>query len=187
MNDHFQELVRDAILSLPQDLKTVLRILEEPDLEDAHRVQCAGALLHVLSGVNSIPGAHGVLSYADDVLVLRIVLAAARDAQPGVIEGYADDAPELIGNLAHFEEVMRAQLGEAMPEMERAAQQVGKLTHQGHSAEQCALDTEAGTWLYDAVHAAIVEQLEFDDDDVTRELRRLDSLLEPLRARAMRG
>ena len=62
------------MMSLPQDMKAMLRIAEDPDLDDKSKVLACGALLHVLSGANAIPGVKGTLGFADDVLVLRLTV-----------------------------------------------------------------------------------------------------------------
>lgn len=187
MPDSFQELIGPAIVALPQDLKATLRLVEDPELDDASRVGLAGAVMHVLSGANSIPGVRGILAFVDDVVVLRLALEAASSRSPDVVAKHAAKEPEFIGNVATFLVVSRDFLGELMPLLEKATEQAQKLTHQGHGAQDCVFETESSTWLYDAVHAAIVEQFEFDEDEVMREVKRVGQLQQPLGSRAMRG
>jgi len=49
----FADVLREGMLSLPHDLKAVLRVVEDPDLDDAGRVLACGTILHVLSGQNA--------------------------------------------------------------------------------------------------------------------------------------
>lgn len=172
-------------MSLPQDMKAMLRIVEDPELDDEHRTLVAGALLHVLSGQNAIPGMRGLLAYVDDVIVLRLVLEQlARDA-PDVIERHRAESPELLEPLAEQMEAVRAYLGELLAVLEKACEGLPKLTHQGHSAEQCARDDDAGTWLYDAVHEALVQELDFDEDEVARAVKGIDQIVRPLQQRML--
>jgi uncharacterized membrane protein YkvA (DUF1232 family) len=78
--DGFMNAMIEGVLALPYDLKALLRLVEDPDLDDESRVEAAGGLLHVLSGSNAIPGVRGLLAYVDDVLVLRLLVE--RIAQP---------------------------------------------------------------------------------------------------------
>jgi uncharacterized membrane protein YkvA (DUF1232 family) len=182
--ERFVELTREAILSLPQDMKAVLRVVEDPDMEDDGRIAAAGALLHVLSASNAIPGARGILQYVDDALVLRLVLEQIQARFPEAMAHHHEESPELFEPLEEDLEVIRGYLGGSVTVLEQAAARVVKLSHQGHSARQCALDPDSTNWLYDAVQEAIVEELEFDEDDVARETRHMDDLVALLETRA---
>lgn len=173
----------EAILSLPQDLKTVLRVLEDPDLEDEHRVLIAGALLHVLSSSNAIPGMRGTLAYVDDVIVLRLALERLQNEAPELMGQQADDSPELFEPLGEQLNAIRAYLGELLVVLDRAVDGLPKLSHQGRSAKQCAEDPDTGAWLYDAVQEAIISGLEFDEDEVVRALRGIEQIKRPLEQR----
>lgn len=181
--DKFEEVMRDAILSLPQDLKAMLRIVEDPDLDDDQRTLAAGALLHLLSGQNAIPGMRGILAYVDDVIVLRLVLERLEKSAPDVMAQHREDSPELLEPLEGQLGAVRAYLGELLVVLDKACDQLPKLNHQGHSAVACARDPEASTWLYDAVHEALVDELDFDEDEVARELKSVDTIRRPLELR----
>lgn len=181
--ERFVEWVSDAMLSLPQDMKAILRIVDDPDITDEGRVMAAGALLHVLSAQNAIPGMRGVLAYVDDVLVLRIVLDRLRKQSPEAMARHAEESPELLEGLDDQLASARAYLGDGMQVLEKAVDEVSKLKFEGHTAEQCVRDPEGGNWLYDSVHEAIVESLELDEDEVTREMKRVDQILSQLRTR----
>ncbi|HJK98851.1 MAG TPA: hypothetical protein RMF84_16640 [Polyangiaceae bacterium LLY-WYZ-14_1] len=183
MKEKFAELVREGILSLPQDLKTVLRIVDDPDIDDDSRVTAAGAVMHVLSASNSIPGMRGILGHVDDVLVLRLALERIEQKNPEAMAAHREDSPELFADLDDQLEVIRGYLGELTKVLEKAVDGLGKLNHQGHPAARCVRDTDAGNWLHDAVQEAIVEQIDFDDDEVAREVKGVDRILPHLRTR----
>jgi len=177
-------MARDAIIALPQDLKTALRLVEDPDLEDICRKRVAGAILHVLSASNAIPGARGTLQHVGDILLLRIVLQRARESCDGWRDAYLADPSDLLASLDSELEVAKAFLGRGFEVLESAAEGVESLVHHGHSAAACVEDEESSNWLYDEVQEAIVERFEFDEDDVARELKEIDRIAGALLARA---
>jgi uncharacterized membrane protein YkvA (DUF1232 family) len=185
MDDRFAEMVAGAILSLPQDLKAVLRIVEDPEIDDEGRVAAAGAIVHVLSSANAIPGMRGILAYVDDVLVLRLILERLEKTNAEAMERHREDSPELLEPLEEQLEVARGYLGNLMTVLDQAAAKVHELKHEGYTARQCVSDEEAGKWLYDAVHEAIVEKLELDEDDVVRETKHVDQILPHLKSRVL--
>ncbi|MBN8611997.1 MAG: hypothetical protein J0L92_15495 [Deltaproteobacteria bacterium] len=166
--DRFSAAVRDGMLSLPQDCKAMLRLAEDPELDDVSRVLACGALLHVLSGTNAIPGAKGTLALADDVIVLRLVVERIATASPDVVKAHGDDDPEVYDAMREQMEVIRAHLGELMVVLDRAVDHLPKLQFEGHDAPGCAKDDESITWLYDSVHEAIIQRLEVREEDATR-------------------
>jgi uncharacterized membrane protein YkvA (DUF1232 family) len=179
----FEDVMRESILSLPQDMKTMLRVVEDPDLDDELRTLAAGAVLHVLSAQNAIPGIRGTLGYVDDVIVLRLVLQRLVHDAPDAMARHREDSPELFELLEEQLAKVRAYLGELLAVLERACESLPRLTHQGHSAEECALDDTASTWLYDAVHAALVNRLDFKAEEVARSMKSVDQILKPLQLR----
>ncbi|MCB9593206.1 MAG: hypothetical protein H6719_10780 [Sandaracinaceae bacterium] len=182
----FKDVMVEAIVSLPQDMKAVLRIVEDPDLEDAQRTLAAGSLVHVLSASNAIPGMRGTLAYVDDAIVLRLVLERlVRDA-PEAMAHHQEDSPELFEPLAAQMETIRGYLGDLLVVLERAVDTLPELTHEGHTPAGCARDPDDSTWLYDAVHGALVDELEFDADAVERALRQVDQIRRPLEMRLAR-
>ncbi|HJL19562.1 MAG TPA: hypothetical protein RMH99_28120 [Sandaracinaceae bacterium LLY-WYZ-13_1] len=181
--DKFEDAMREAIVSLPQDMKAMLRIVEDPDLDDDGRTLAAGALIHVLSVSNTIPGQRGLLAYLDDVIVLRLVLERLQKQAPDVMKRHSEESPELMGPLEDQMAAVRGYLGELLQVLDKAVDELPKLNHHGHSARDCARDEEASTWLYDAVHEALLVDLEFDEDDVARELKQVDRIKRPLEQR----
>lgn len=174
----------DAILALPQDLKSTLRIVEDAEVDDDSRVALAGALLHLLSAGNAIPGVRGIRQRVGDVLLLRLVFERIQGSSPEAFARHAEEENEMLAPLTHELATARAYLGEGMRVLEQFAERLDKANHQGHQARSCALDVEEGTWLYDAVHEAIIEELEFDEDEVERELRDVDRIRDALLRRA---
>jgi uncharacterized membrane protein YkvA (DUF1232 family) len=167
----FADVLREGMLSLPRDLKAVFRILEDPDLDDAGRVLACGAVLHTLSGQNAIPGTKGILAYADDVILLRLVVERLAKTSPDVVARHRADSAEELGPFEEQMKVVRAHVGDLMVVLDRAVDGLPKMAFEGHTAVECARDEEAATWLYGSVLEAITERLELDEDAVVRAVK----------------
>lgn len=182
--ERFVELMGDAVIALPQDLKAALRIVDDPQVDDESRVAVAGALLHVIGQETSIPGVRGTLQHVGSALLLRLVLERARKNAPEALARHTEESPDLLEPLEEQLEVARSYLGAGMSVLEALVEKVPTLNFKGHSAEQCVHDTESSTWLYDTVHVSLVETLEIDEDDVAREIKGADRIQKNLQARA---
>lgn len=185
--DRFGELMERAILDLPQHMKETLRVVEDPDVDDESRVALAGALLHILGRNTAIPGVREPLQYVGHAMLMRLALESAKGRSPDAIGTHAEGAPRLIGQLEECLQTARDFLGDGMSVLEKVRDGLPKANHQGHDAKACVHDEESSNWLYDAVHEALVETLEIDEDEVAREIKRVDQIQRSLQARAKRG
>lgn len=183
--DGFADAMRDAILSLPQDLKAMLRVLDDPDLDDSGRLLTCGALLHILSATNAIPGVKGTLALVDDVLVLRLALERIGKTQPEVVAAHHAHSPEIFDPWQGQLDAARSYLGEKMSVLDKAVDGLGKLNFQGHTARECAKDQESTTWLYDSVHEAIVAQFDIAEDEVARAVKNAHEIKSRLNQRVV--
>lgn len=179
--EQFHEFVRAAIVSLPQHVKAMLRMADDPDIPDEGRVLAAGAILHWLSGSNTIPGvSSGVLACLDDVLMLRLVHERLEAIAPEVVARHRADSPDVFASVAEDLALVRAQLGDGMGILARSLERLGKLKHRGRTAAQCVTDEAASTDLYDEAQSALVD-LDLDEETVARGLKGLDAIIENLR------
>jgi hypothetical protein len=176
----FVELMTPALTRFSQDLKSVLRIVEDPEVDDESRAAAAGALLHVILSSGAIPGVRGVLRHLGDVLSIRLMLNGVRERSPDAFQKYLEESPEMFEPLSDELDAMRAYLDDRVSVLEGVVEKFPKLNHQGHQATACVEDTESSTWLYDAVHEALIDEIDFDEDDVVRELKQVDRILAPL-------
>lgn len=181
--ERFIELMTPALTRFSQDVKSLLRIVEDPNVDDESRVAAAGALLHVISSTGAIPGVRGVLRHLGDVMVMRLVLDRVRERSPNAFDKHLAGSPEMLAPLSEELDAMRAYLGDRVSVLEKAVEKFPELSHQGHQAAACVEDPESSTWLYDAVHEALIAEIDFDDDDVVRELKQVDRILAPLASR----
>jgi uncharacterized membrane protein YkvA (DUF1232 family) len=181
--DSFVQLVREALLTMPQTLKAMLRIVEDTEVPDQGRALAAGALVHWLSCTKTIPGVAGVLSYVDDVLLIALVLARLESLVPAITTRYLADLPEPFTSPSAAVDRIRDYLGPVVPILEKAATELTKLKHKGRTVDQYIRDDQASNRLYHDVQSALVE-LDIEETEVLPALKGLDAIFEPLRRRA---
>lgn len=182
--ERFTDFLRAAIVSLPQHLKAALRLMDDPNIPDEGRIIAAGSVLHWLSGSNTIPGVRGgVLSYVDDVIMLRLAYARIESIAPEAMAKHCADWPELFGQVAEEVALVRDTLGAGVAVFDKALERIGQQKHHGKTAAQCVADEESGTMLYDEVQAALVD-VELEEEAIGRALKQLDPVLDGLRQRA---
>lgn len=179
--ERFVEFLKEAIIMLPQHVKGTLRLSEDPDIPDEGRRLAAGSLLHWLSGTNTIPGARGnILSYVDDVLVLRLAYERIAKLAPESMAGHRANAPELFAALDEELALMREYLGDGLQVIEKGLERLSQLKHLGRTAEQCVRDEESATMLYEEVQTALVD-LDLEEEEVARALKSIDPLIASLK------
>ena len=184
--ERFVEQMTPALIRFSQDLKSALRIVEDPEIDDESRLATAGVLLHVLFSSGSIPGVRGVLRHLGDVMLMRLVLNDVRDRSPEAFQKHLEQSPEMFEPLPDELEAMRAYLGERVAVLEAVLKKLPTMNHKGHQASDFTEDAESSTWLYDAVHEALIDEIDFDEEDVVRELKQVDRILGPLASRVGR-
>ncbi len=182
--ERFVELMGEAVIGLPRDLKSALRIVEDPEVDDESRIALAGALLHVISMETAIPGVRGVLQHVGSVIVLRLTLEDAVKRSP---EPMGAHTAEFFPNLEEELQVARAFLGEGISLLEAVVTSLPAMNHQGHEPKECVTDVDDSKWLYDTVHVTLVTKLEIDEDDVAREIKGADHIRKSLLARAKKA
>ncbi len=184
----FLSYLSQAIISLPQDMKTLLRIAEDPAIDDEGRTLAAGALLHTISAANALPQMRGQLAYIDDVLLLRIVIDRIIKKHEEISVTYGQEFPDLFGSLQDDLKATQDYLGPDLSQhLERVADAFPKISYQGHSANACVHDEEHGNWLYDSVYEAFVETIEINEEALSRDLKQLEPIIKQLKQRAEEG
>lgn len=180
--DSFVQLVREALLTLPQTLKAMLKIVEDPEVPDAGRVLAAGVLVHWLSSTKTIPSAHGASSYVDDVLLISVVLDRIMALAPETFAHHQADLPTIFAAPNDAVKIIRGYLGSAMTVIDKTAAEVDKLRYKGRTVEQYVSDEQTGDRLYQEVQSALVE-LDIEETEILPVLKNIDAIFEPLRRR----
>jgi len=182
--DEFLTFIKGAILALPQSLKAALRVAEDPEIPDEGRTLVAGAVIHWLSGTNTIPGVRGgAMAYVDDVLVLMLAVESAQKLAPEAPERMLEHAPELCESLERDLALARSYLGNGMSVLEQALPRLTKLKHLGRTAEQCVEEESSATMLYEELHSALVD-FDPEPDAIARELKDIQTVVDDLRKKA---
>jgi hypothetical protein len=127
-----------------------------------------------------------VLRHLGDVLSIRLVLHDVRERSPDAFQKHLQESPEMFEPLSDELDATRAYLDDRVSVLEEVVKKFPTLNHQGHQATACIEDAESSTWLYDAVHEALINEIDFDEDDVVRELKQVDRILAPLSSRVRR-
>jgi uncharacterized membrane protein YkvA (DUF1232 family) len=180
--DSFVLLVREALLTMPQILKAILRMVEDSEMPDQGRKLAAGALVHWLSATKTIPGVAGILGYVDDVLLIGLVLSKVESLAPEITGRYLADLPEPFVPLTKAVDVIRDYLGPVAAVLEKAVGEVTKLKHKGRTVEQYIHDDQATNRLYQDVQSALIE-LDMEESEINAALKGIDSIFESLKRR----
>ncbi len=172
----FVEFTSRGITEMQQDVKILLEMFDDPEFEDETRLRAAGALLYLVAPGDLIPDTFGVLGSVDDVLVMRMTMDYALKTTPSQTSHYTERYPEVFESLAADLETAHGYLDEVYPWMVTYLARVVKIEFKGKKASAMLVDDDAGTWLYDELNEALLD-LEYDDDELNRELRRVDRIL----------
>ncbi len=176
----FVEFMSRSISEIPQDVKILFEMLDDAEFSDEARIRVAGAMLYLLAPGDLIPDTFGIVGHADDSLVLRLIMVATLEDAPERTEHYHERYPEVFETLEQDLEVAHGYLGEIFPWMKEQTAKLGKLEFKGKKASIFIEDIEEGSWLYDEINEDLLD-LEFDDDELNREMRRIDRILPVLR------
>ena len=122
--DRFEELMSEAVIGLVHNMKSVLRIVEDPEVDDASRTLLAGALIHVLSQSTAVPGVRGTLQHVGSALIIALALEKAREKSPKAFEAHRESAPELLEPLDEQLSVAREFIGEGMKVLDETVEKL---------------------------------------------------------------
>lgn len=182
--ENFSETIRAALTSFVLDIKTLSRLADDPDLDDASREAAAAAAILVLSGTQIIPGLRGVQGYIDDALVMRLTIEKIANSSEEAREALKAHTEEdgLLADYAKQLEATRAFLGDSFALVEKGMDTLSQLKIDGYNAKDCVDDPDASNWLYDSIVAASVK-LDFPPSEIARASKAADAVLTQLRAR----
>lgn len=165
-----QELLVRGIVGLGDDMKEFLSVIDDPDRQPSSRASAAGGLMHVLGSANVFPGAHGMLVWVDDAVLLRWV-AQQIASQEGLAAQALFPSTTFGSDLDHQIALLKDALGPGAALVEKVSGSLPAVVHHGHSAQDCATKNSESTWLYEEVQQAVVDRFDFDEDEVRQELK----------------
>jgi hypothetical protein len=123
-----------------------------------------------------IPDTYGLLGQVDDVLIMRMTMAFALERVPGRADHYRERHVEVFETLSDDLGAARGYLGDVYPWLEGQLGRMPAIEFKGKRASGLLDDLDGGTWLYGVMAEAMLD-LEFDDDELHRELRKIDRIL----------
>ncbi|HXV70251.1 MAG TPA: YkvA family protein [Acidimicrobiia bacterium] len=103
-----RELVKDAILMMPNIVKLVGRLLKDPRVPRRAKITLGLAAAYVMSPIDLIPEVIPVLGWADDVILVMFALDSLIDrAGPDIVEEHWDGPGDLLGLVRDVVSVSR--------------------------------------------------------------------------------
>lgn len=93
-----RELVKDAVLMMPNIVKLVGRLLKDPRVPRRAKITLGLAAAYILSPIDLIPEVIPVLGWADDVVLMMFAIDSLIDrAGPEIVEEHWDGPGDLLG------------------------------------------------------------------------------------------
>jgi uncharacterized membrane protein YkvA (DUF1232 family) len=92
--------VKEALRLLPDLLRLIKRVAADPDTPRGVRIKLALLLVYLASPIDLIPDFVPLLGYADDAIIVALVLrSATRNAGPEVLAKHWPGTPEGLAAL----------------------------------------------------------------------------------------
>jgi uncharacterized membrane protein YkvA (DUF1232 family) len=146
----FVELVRGWLVSLPHDLKIAFDAMDDENLPRPVREIAAGVVAYVVSPNDFISDRNdAIVSYADDVLLLRMALQNALRGDGEDEEAFRQRFPELFEGLDEQLGVCKSVMGDLMTWLESKVPTLPKLDYKGMKVAKYLDDEEAREQLFD--------------------------------------
>jgi len=93
-----RELVKDAVLMMPNIVKLVGRLLRDPRVPRRAKITLGLAAAYVMSPIDLIPEVIPVVGWADDVILMMFAIDSLIDrAGPEIVEEHWDGPGDLLG------------------------------------------------------------------------------------------
>ncbi len=145
----FVELVRNWLVSLPQDLKIAFDAMDDENLPRPVREVAAGVVAYVVSPNDFIQDRNdAVVSYADDAVLLRLALQKALGKGEDE-EAFRQRFPELFEGLDENLVLCKSVMGDLMTWLETKVAGLPKMDYKGKKVAKYLDDEEAREALFD--------------------------------------
>jgi uncharacterized membrane protein YkvA (DUF1232 family) len=178
----FVSLISEWLLALPHDLKVLFEAKDDPNLERDAREIAAGAILHVLTPDTS--SEEKFIGFADDVIILRLALRAIV-ARGGEGAGdFRNRFEDYYGVVDAGLELCQRVMGDTYTWLEGKVDVLPRQVYKGKKVPQYIDDEESAEMVYeDGLQFAT--DFPIDESKLGMRLKRPETLLEPLRRRAL--
>ena len=149
MESKFVELVRDWLVSLPQDLKIAFDAMDDENLPRPVREVAAGVVAYVVSPNDFVADRNDtIVSYADDAFLLRLALSKALGEGEDE-QAFRDRFPELFEGLDENLTLCKSVMGELMTWLEGKVGTLPTIEYKGKKVAKYLDDDEARVQLFD--------------------------------------
>jgi uncharacterized membrane protein YkvA (DUF1232 family) len=180
----FVELVRGWLVSLPHDLKIAFDAMDDENLPRPVREVAAGVIAYVVSvSPNEAgPDRHdAVVSYADDVVLLRIALQKALGSGEDE-QSFRDRFPELFEGLDENLTLCKSIMGELMTWLESKVPTLPTIEYKGKKITKYLDDDEAREQLFED---GLVFRTDYpvDEKTITDKLKKATTITDVMKRR----
>jgi uncharacterized membrane protein YkvA (DUF1232 family) len=178
----FVELVRGWLVSLPHDLKIAFDAMDDENLPRPVREVAAAVVAYVVSPNDVVSDRNdAIVSYADDVVLLRIALQKALG--PGEDErSFRDRFPELFEGLEESLSLCKSIMGELMTWLEGKVTTLTTIEYKGKKIPKYIDDDEAREQLFED---GLVFRTDYpvDEKTITDKLKKATTITDGLKRR----
>jgi uncharacterized membrane protein YkvA (DUF1232 family) len=178
----FVELVRGWLVSLPQDLKIAFDAMDDENLPRPAREAAAGVIAYVVSPNDTVSDRNdAVVSYADDVILLRLALQKALSAGEDE-QSFRERFPELFEGLDEHLALCKSIMGELMSWLESKIPTLPTLDYKGKKITKYLDDDEAREQLFED---SLVFRTDYpvEEKTITDKLKKATTIIDGLRRR----
>jgi uncharacterized membrane protein YkvA (DUF1232 family) len=178
----FVELVRGWLVSLPHDLKIAFDAMDDENLPRPAREAAAGVIAYVVSPNDTVSDRNdAVVSYADDVVLLRLALQKALSAGEDE-QAFRERFPELFEGLDEHLALCKSIMGELMTWLESKLPTLPTLDYKGKKITKYLDDDEAREQLFED---SLVFRTDYpvDEKTITDKLKKASTIIDGLRRR----
>ena len=182
MESKFVELVRDWLVSLPHDLKIAFDAMDDENLPRPVREVAAGVIAYVVSPNDFVADRNDtIVSYADDVLLLRLALARALGKGEDE-QAFRDRFPELFDGLDENLTLCKSVMGELMTWLESKVPTLPAFEYKGKKVAKFLDDDEAREQLFDD---GLVFRTDYpvDEKTIADKLKKASTITEVMKRR----
>jgi len=166
----FAERLRDKIVSLPFDLKVAFAIMVDEDQSPEVRLLGVSTVIYVLGPNDIIPDHIMPVGYADDAIILWVMIDEIRRNHPDTAAKFAERFEGVFESSEETAQIFRSYLGELYEWMVGKLPELPKIAYKGKVAQDYLTDPEAGEFLYDEARAFTTE-FDLDEDYLNNHLR----------------
>lgn len=150
VDSRFVELVRSWLVSLPHDLKIAYEAMDDENLPRPARELAVGAIIFVVSPRDSVTDRNdAVASYADDALILRLVLRKILVKGEADAQTLRERYPELFETLESDLDVCKLAMGDLMTWLDAKVEGLANLEHKSKKTAAFVDDDEAREELFE--------------------------------------